>query len=414
MRLMNLQHHFGKGTQVLAALANGAVTFVVLKVLNSIIPDRGLFSQVTTVFLLFSLYQTALDLGSHAEFLRTYPRLQKSDVPAALLKLFLFRIACSLAAILIAVGHGYLADFSPSVFLAFLLYISTLIPLAAASVWDSYQIAQNHLGRSILVRAFRTVASLAFLAYWYFAGEASLIASYSTFAISCWLLVIVSLACINGFKRPVIPRKLSLLDSSNSFLSTSLFVGVTSATLLLFHATAVKMIGETNMSRVNVAIAIGTPFAIILQIWASLGLTQIFQAKNMEEYRLSARKTVSRVLIISLLSLLVIGLCEGIGLLALFFPNSRSLPHILLYFLGQSLAAAAVPYSAHEIFTRRQAEGTKIYLILGILGTVVVACLTRYWADIGYLVFLCVYWLAAILIFCRKAYRLDSNDRLSS
>ncbi|HET9238523.1 MAG TPA: hypothetical protein VFO10_14780 [Oligoflexus sp.] len=390
-----IRSQVGRVTQIAAALANGAVTFIVLKALNSLVPDAALFSQVTTVFLLFSQYLTALDLGSHAEFLRLFPRLKSSEIPAALSNLFGFRFICCLVAIGISIAHGLVAGFSGPVFVSFLLQASTLLPLAALSVWDSYQIAQGHLVKAILLRMGRLVASLVFLLYWILSPSPQVIPSYVSFALTLWFMALV---CF--FMLPVMRTLRPTRQASYSgFLKTSLFVGAATVVALLFHAVAVNLIGETGMARINVAIAIITPLMIVFQTLISLALTHIFHAENPLAYRRATRKTLLKITLLALATTCVLLLSWKTGILNFVFPQSLSFWHVLVYYIGQLGAIYAVPYTAFSIHSENQRAGILVYLGLGGLGLGLLPPMIQAWGDLGYLLFMNVYWLAVILIF---------------
>lgn len=389
------------------ALLSGAVNFFVLKAMVHLLPNAELYSQFSSVFLVFAFYLTFIDLGSQTEYLRIYQKNGGHHLPS-LRVIGQMRGLFALAALGVAVLQAAIADFSPETGLSLLLYVAALLPLSIVAMWDTYWFASAHISWAIAVRLCRILGSCAFVLPFLFSPSPGIWPAYVIFWLICALSALVLLGR-REFRAALQLRSwftwawnAELIRIWKSALKTGSIVAVSSLAWLSFQGLALRLVGESHFSFINTTIALSTPFVLYFQTYLAISLRDMsrWAVDERPHYLQRIRRPFVHLGLAGLAACGALFICEKFGLLRLLFgelspPLSR---YWVAYILSQSVAQLANCLSIFAVFSEEQLWLSKVYGYSIALGLPLLYLCIQAWGDLGFFYFQFLYWLGILAV----------------
>ncbi len=389
------------------ALLSGAVNFFVLKTMVHLLPNPELYSQFSSVFLVFAFYLTFIDLGSQTEYLRIYQKNGGHHLPS-LRVIGQMRGLFALAALGIAALQAAVAELSAETCLSLLLYVASLLPLSIVAMWDTYWYASAHMNRAIAVRLCRILGSVAFVLPFLFSPAPGIWPAYVIFWLIC-ALAALGLLSRREFRQAVQLKswftfswESDLIRIWKSALKTGSIVAISSLAWLSFQGLALRMVGESHFSFINTTIALSTPFVLYFQTYLAVSLRDMsrWAVEERTHYILKIRRPLAHLGLAGLASCGAVYICEELGILRLLFgelspPLSR---YWVAYILSQCIAQLSGCFSVFAVFSEEQLWLSKLFGCSIALGLPVLYLCIQAWGDLGFLYFQCFYWLGILLV----------------
>lgn len=389
------------------ALLSGAVNFFVLKAMVHLLPNAELYSQFSSVFLVFAFYLTFIDLGSQTEYLRIYQKNGGHHLPS-LRVIGQMRGLFALAALGIALLQAAIAELSTETTLSLLLYVGSLLPLSIVAMWDTYWYASAHMNRAIAVRLCRILGSIAFVLPFLFSPAPGIWPAYVIF----WFICALAALALLGQKefREALQLKSWLTFSWQpdlvriwkSALKTGSIVAVSSLAWLTFQGLALRMVGESHFSYINTTIALSTPFTLYFQTYLAVNLRELshWAVAERPHYLARIRRPLAHLGLAGLASCGAVFICEELGILRLLFgevtpPLSR---YWLAYILSQCIAQLSGCFSVFAVFSEEQLWLSKVFGLSIPLGLPLLYLCIDAWGDLGFFYFQCLYWLGILFL----------------
>lgn len=391
-----------------AALLNGAMTFLVLKAMASLLPSVEKFSQFSSVFLVLAFYLTFIDLGSQSEYLRIFRERGQHHRPSLRI-IAQMRLAFALFALFIALGQALFAQLSFETTLSLLLYVASLVPLLILAMWDTYWYASAQLARAIALRLVRILASLAIVLPFMLRPDVQMWQAYALFFGVCSSAALLLLAWQAEF-RHALQLRLWLrwswdLESRavwSSALKTGSIVAVSSLAWLSFQALALRLVGEQNFAFVNTSMALATPFVLYFQTYIAIKMPEIshWTIHEPQLYLSKVRGLILHLLLAGAGALVSLYLLEQAGVLLLLFGDSAppSSLYWVSYILSQCLAQISSCFSLYKVFAKQQLWLSKAFAYSIFLGAPFLYLSIEHWGDLGFLFFQLLYWLCILFL----------------